>query len=299
MKIFKQSYVGMKEKEPDAVAPLAFLVPYEDNAAGRKRIESVTSWVNGYSWGEKPSQKPGQILDNEPMHGFRIIGWSDRWSTDNKTARILDPRGFMLEIYIPNLIALIQDTTIVNGLIDSELVWAREGANNALISIESDDYKTAWFEGKDLTPQVGDIVRDGKGIEYQYLGKRAYSYVGNAKREIIPAIPKGSPVRNYMYRPDWEDVGSPVYKRMKEAHLYLCKSVPAGGYYQTKVGAVSPRAGAMKIEAILGNETIVSTNGVFPVSAATSMTHNIDATKWGVGYAGAGPWFGSDEIVIH
>lgn len=302
MKIFKQSFVGIKPNiEKGEVAPLAFLVPYEDNAAGRKRIETVDLWLNGHRYYNNEPKIEGKIYDNTPMTGFKIVGWADRWSTDNKTARILDPRGFMLEIYIPNLVAIIQDTTIVNGEIKDELIWAREGANNALISTKSEEYKRAWFEGKILTPSVGDIVRDGKGIEYQYLGKRQYSYIGKTQKQVPnPNLRTGNWV---LYQTLFEEDGSIVYYNpRKEMHIYLCKAVPEVGYYSSvTAGEAVIRTGVMKIEAILGNEEIdISKPFKVPYDRA-AMYHNADCTQWSdnEAYSWGRDIFRAEEILIH
>lgn len=296
MKIFKQSFVGIKPNiEKGEVAPLAFLVPYEDNAAGRKRIETVDLWLNGYSrsWDKSPKIE-GKIYSNTPMSGFKIVGWADRWSTDNKTARILDPRGFMLEIYIPNLVAIIQDTTIVKGEIKDELIWAREGANNALISTKSEEYKTAWFEGKNLTQSVGDIVRDGKGIEYQYLGKRRYSFIGKTRKQV--PNPNLRPGNWVLHRDVYQEDGGIVYNNpMKEMHIYLCKSVPAVGYYSSvHAGEVVLRTGVMKVEAILGNEEIDIRKPFKVPYDRAAMYHNADGTQWS-----GHDVFRAEEIVVH
>lgn len=296
MKIFKQSYVGIKkEKSDDATAPLAFLVPYEDNAAGKKRMDSVDLWTNGtYGWQRKDTDpRVGLIIDNKPMKGFKIVGWADRWSTDNKTARIADPRGFELEIYIPNLVALIQDTTIVNGEIRDQLIWAREGANNALISIHSEDYKGAWFEGDVLEPVAGDIVRDSKGIEYQYLGKLAFDYVGKERVEVPPP-PNAD--RWTLHQRHYKETGNEVRHTSKAMHLYKLVSIPKTVFHW-KDSEVMLRAGPMKIEAILRRDTLNLKETLKARYGA--MYHNATGTKWQKeGYGGNEEFFTAEGIEI-
>ena len=283
-----------KEKDEDATAPLAFLVPYEDNAAGKKRMDSVDSWMTNSWHSTSMDPRPGLIVDNKPMKGFKIVGFASRWSTDNKTARISDPRGFELEIYIPNLVALIQDTTIVNGVIQDQLIWAREGANNALISIHSEDYKTAWFEGDVLDPVAGDIVRDSKGITYQYLGKLAFDFVGKERVEVPPP-PNAD--RWTLHQRHYRETGGEVRHTSKPMHLYKYVDIPKN-IYRWGEDEVVLRAGPMKIEAILQRDTL-NLKTPLKVGYDSGLYHNADGTKWQKeGYGSSSDFFRAERIEI-
>ena len=46
MKVFSKLFVGIKKAYEDN-PPLAFATPYEENAAGKKRQDTVMSWLGG------------------------------------------------------------------------------------------------------------------------------------------------------------------------------------------------------------------------------------------------------------
>ena len=91
-------------------------------------------WLNHFEWvdrvithiGEEivPERLQPRIIDNVPMRGFQIQKSVSRCSTSNKLWRILDPRGFELEITTGTMEDLILGGIITNGLIVDECVWA-------------------------------------------------------------------------------------------------------------------------------------------------------------------------------
>ena len=106
LKLFEEHFVGINHEREDVTAgPLAFMTPQEDNAAGRKRRESVRQWLYGYYYNpDKPqdaSKHETKLVANKAMSGFRVVDYADRWSTSNKLARIFDPNGF--EVWNGNL----------------------------------------------------------------------------------------------------------------------------------------------------------------------------------------------------
>lgn len=64
-----------------------------------------------------------RIITNTPLEGFRLVKSVNRYSTSNKLWRVLDPRGFELEISTANLEELMMDCVIDHGLIKAECVW--------------------------------------------------------------------------------------------------------------------------------------------------------------------------------
>lgn len=63
------------------------------------------------------------IIDNVPMEGFRIQHSVSRYSTSNKLWRILDPRGFELEITTGTMEDLVMSGVIDKGLIVGPCIW--------------------------------------------------------------------------------------------------------------------------------------------------------------------------------
>jgi len=175
MKIFEKSYIGIDHNRDDITAgPLAFLTPYEDNAAGAKRRQTVREWLNGYYWrrGEKEKENTEtRIVDNKPKAGFRVVDFAARHSTSNKVARVYDPDGYELEISMANLVDILIDGVVEKGEIKSECIWGREGANNWLVPLDSEMYKRALKPGQKLEAEIGDRVIGNHSREYIYLGR--------------------------------------------------------------------------------------------------------------------------------
>lgn len=145
------------QKYATIIAPLAFAQTYEP---GTKSFESKQKtqdkWAYGDYGGEAYRYQDGKvwcirthydrgtrtstvkdfmveeylqprIIDNVPMEGFRVEKSVSRYSTSNKLWRILDPRGFELEISTQNLEDLMMDCVIDHGLIMASCVWDAKG----------------------------------------------------------------------------------------------------------------------------------------------------------------------------
>lgn len=106
---------------------------------GRIKLENRagTVWAVGqkqeYDWAtrqyilinvDEPVDPQPLLLDNTPLHGFKIQKFVSRYSTSNKVWRILDPRGFELEVSTPCLDELMGETDILKGgIIVEKCVW--------------------------------------------------------------------------------------------------------------------------------------------------------------------------------
>lgn len=143
IKIPAKHYVGMVQRDNEKL-PLAFITPNGEDAASIKRIDTVNEWVNNNGrWGRNKAL-PSRVIDNIPLSGFKLTadirstsyGGLDKW-------RIEDPRGFELEITSGNLARLLSVGMIDRGEINDQCVWGRDGANNVLISVNTDEYKAA------------------------------------------------------------------------------------------------------------------------------------------------------------
>jgi hypothetical protein len=198
MKVFSQLYVGLKSQGKDKV-DLGFATPYENNAAFRKRKETVDNWVGKYQYRVGPDglyerNERGQlvqekieprhkIVDNQPRSGFRITDDVKRiyWGGGNVVWRVEDPAGFELEIQSQNLMAIIQTAGIgEGGVIPGSCLWGRDGKDNILLHEKSDEYKNAILAAETLkSPKkaaasdriVGSTYLLQDGSEAVYLGK--------------------------------------------------------------------------------------------------------------------------------
>lgn len=187
MKYFDKYYVGFAENRQTASGkPLGFAVPDGTDSAAKKRKKTVDEWASGrYYYSNEETPAAGKVYDNVPMTGFRLTEWNGRYVTDNKVVRVLDPRGFELEIYIPNLMDIILNCEVDHGLIKEELVWLREGANNRLVRTADPTFAEAKrlteAAGQKLnTPrlghEVGDIISNTYGT-FLYMGLMDVEFV--------------------------------------------------------------------------------------------------------------------------
>lgn len=63
-----------------------------------------------------------KIIENTPVNGFKIQKCISR-NISNKLWRILDPRGFELEMSSQDLETLIFNSIIINGEIQGKCMW--------------------------------------------------------------------------------------------------------------------------------------------------------------------------------
>lgn len=94
-------------------------------------------WISGTRWENVPgtltnlqvqfadwADPQPQVYNNTPMRGFKIENSVSRYSTSNKLWRILDPRGFELEISTGCLENIIMEAGILKGgEIDAPCAW--------------------------------------------------------------------------------------------------------------------------------------------------------------------------------
>jgi hypothetical protein len=141
VKTFDQMYVGLVAPQQTAV-PLGFMVPDGTDAGAIKRKQTVDHWASTGYYGRK--KLTAQTHKNEPIEGFKFVdhirypsrNGIDKW-------RIYDPRGFELEITSRNVLHLIFNGAVMQGMIQGKCIWVRERAQNLLIMTNSEEYKEA------------------------------------------------------------------------------------------------------------------------------------------------------------
>ena len=157
IKFYPKLYLGLREQpiyENGIVIstnpPLGFLTPAGSDKAAKKRMDSVDGWVHQYNWVWDPVtrtqiQKPSiptETIDNLVLSGFKIAKMVRRYETSNVVWRIVDPRGFELEIASQCLAYIIEDVGIgAGGIIEVPCVWGRLGPKNWLVPQNSEYWK--------------------------------------------------------------------------------------------------------------------------------------------------------------
>jgi len=140
-------YVGFQARPSVDELPLGFMTPDGTDKAAIKRKATVDNWARGYGYGaqnQAEDKLPAQTYENKPMIGFKLgrnVRHGYGWGQGNVKWRIEDPRGFELEITSPNLAQIMAFSTIEKGEILEECIWARLGAENILVPVDSDVYK--------------------------------------------------------------------------------------------------------------------------------------------------------------
>ncbi|AVH84940.1 hypothetical protein RsoM2USA_11 [Ralstonia phage RsoM2USA] len=174
-------YIGYQSRHGVATK-LGFATYYEENAACRKRQETINSWSSNVFSKE--------ILDNAPMKGMRIsknVTHGGGWNDTTTWWRIEDPRGFELEISSGNLAKLLGHCNISEGVMSEDCVWGWDKGNGSkvvLLPVNSEIYKAAQASSavhyaksmKLADLKLGDYVElknDTKGI---FFGKVTYGY---------------------------------------------------------------------------------------------------------------------------
>lgn len=168
----------------------------------------------GRSWSGKG---PEAFYDNIPTAGMVLGDSVSRWTTQNKLFRVLDPRGFEVEVPTGNVSTLLNYCTVVKGVIQEECVWGREGGSHILLPVTSEPYVEArkvihkvaneLLKMGDL--QLGDRVKvmsqgDIIPTEYEFFGivklswlrkcsknryRSSHGYSWNYRTELIQSIP--------------------------------------------------------------------------------------------------------------
>ncbi len=194
---FDDWFVGIRgDIESGETLPLAFVTQNTNDAAFKKREETVRSWAAG-----RYAKKPAIFKDikNTPTEGFVIVDFESRHVTSNKVFRVSDPRGWLFEIYADNLVHLIQTCTLEKGIIKAPIIYAKKDANIYLTHPTDprlfDPRGQKSIAAKDLL--LGDMILQQKQ-RLIYVG--SYDLVA-FKRETI---------RHNRYKDSWHGSGEKI-----------------------------------------------------------------------------------------
>lgn len=209
-------YVGFQQRNKEGIS-LGFMTPYGTDAAAKKRMATVDTWAKQGLYGNYnyttrqyeniPDAIPAVIHDNKPMTGFKVshsVNHSSSWASCKDKWRILDPRGFELEITSGNFERVLEYTDILKGEIQGECIWARLGSNNILVPVGTDIYRNAMDntarEGskvslKELRPGYKVTLKNGQVgiymglfhiVQNSYYGAdTAFNYKVSAKKRHV------------------------------------------------------------------------------------------------------------------
>mgnify|MGYP000031120187 CR=1 FL=1 len=171
--------------------PQGFPTPHGTDAAFTKRKATVDKWTG--------SKGTFNVIDNVPVSGFRIVGDVARhggwFGNSNIVWRVEDPRGFEIDVFSPNLAAMISQCTLEQGVITTPCLYARNSSGrNALVPITTDEYKAALSHTKRKKAsstslkdiKMGDVVQCSDGSEVIFVKK---IYCIAVKRQTATTAP--------------------------------------------------------------------------------------------------------------
>ena len=162
---------------------LAYLTHADDkqNKSFLKRYETAIRWSDrsrGYS--KDIELNLGEVIDNKPMSGFQVgTGVGKRWATQASYIKCMDPRGFEVEIDTSNIVNLINNSTITNGLVEGECVWVWNRSNHLLVPVNSDLYEDVCRQQsfRDTTPVPSSKMKYGEA--YRNLNDDCVLFLGS------------------------------------------------------------------------------------------------------------------------
>lgn len=174
----KQIKVGYNERRDTYSGKLAYVI-YKDAKGKLRKEKSWRGWIQ---------EKMGiDDFDNVPTNGFVINkgagGYGSGWNHRAAKVRVFDPRGFEIEIDIPNLLHILQETQCDPGKgLTGEFVYSWEGSELRLLPTSCKEYKEAnefttlqdqKISAKDLV--IGATYLTKSEDTVIYLGKHNWS----------------------------------------------------------------------------------------------------------------------------
>lgn len=143
---------------------------------GRRWAKTILNWTT-----REEVLGIEKFHQNTPTSGFDVFKSVARYR-GNKLARVRDPRGFVIEISMANLIYLIGNTTLINGIVQDLCVWGKDNDGNILIPVDSLEYKELMNPLEPDKPvklvnikhvKKGDLCLLKDGDELVYCGRHA------------------------------------------------------------------------------------------------------------------------------
>ena len=185
----RRLYIGFKYPSIEGEPNLAYVGYYGETNKLHKK-DSIDNWRN--------KEIPVQELDNDPMEGFifgRKVGDGGYGYNKRKAwVRVLDPRGFEIEITVDNLLLILKESGCsAGGKIIGKFVYYFDNGNLMLLPTTSVLYeemakhtekmdKSKKIKAKDLV--VHKVYRTKNGDKTIYLGRfptYRYGYVYKGK----------------------------------------------------------------------------------------------------------------------
>ena len=137
-------------------------------------------------------------FDNIPIEGFvlnkKAGGTKNGWNARQTYCRVYDPRGFEIELSIPNLLYILENTNSIKGKgLEGKFVYGWDSKNLVLIPENSPEYKDM-VEFSDMQNTnikkseliLGGIFIDSMNEKWTYLGDGFKKYYSKFSAQKMP-----------------------------------------------------------------------------------------------------------------
>lgn len=106
----KKIKVGFQHRNNTYTNKLGFVIYYDEKGTLRKE-NSWSGWID--------KTIPSEEFENTPTEGFvldeKVGGYSTGWNHRDTYVRVYDPRGFEIEIKVPNLLWILEWCSCIRG----------------------------------------------------------------------------------------------------------------------------------------------------------------------------------------
>lgn len=257
--------VGYQERKDTYTGKLAYVI-YTDAKGVLRKANSWNSWRND-------NIEP-DLFKNEPMSGFilnRDVGGTRRsygWNARVEKVRVYDPRGFEMEVSIPNLLFILQECTSSKGKgLEGEFVYSWQGPELVLLPTSSSEYKECLkftsvqakkVSARELIPGATYLTKDMGYLVY--LGRFQYYTLKSDYNYRNYSFGRSEAVTNYEVVHKKQHI---FYEPQKDTPSYSPKFLPLPS--MNKLARVANES-CVDNYAELVDEFQNSTNGSKPVS---------------------------------
>jgi hypothetical protein len=194
--------VGYNMRSDTYTDLLGYVIYYDEKGKLRKET-SWRGWIDkgipkaetrrfyDYSTGQYVEKRieardplPTHDYENLPTEGFilnkRVGGGSgySSWHQRDTKCRVWDPRGFEIEIDIPNLLFILQENNSIKGKgLEGQFVYAWEGKDLVLLPVTSQEYQNSikFTELRSKKVSAKELV---PGYTYQTKEQEILIYLG-------------------------------------------------------------------------------------------------------------------------
>ena len=222
MFIPKKIKVGYQKRSDTYSQKLAYVIYYDT----KNKLRKETSWQN---WRDK--DMGDDEFDNTPMEGFvlnkKVGGTRYHYDMRQTYTRVYDPRGFEVEITIPNLLHILEHTSSIRGKgLEGEFVYAWDGTELVLLPVSSPDYE-------DLQKKTETLIENNyiKGSElvvgktYGTIDGEGYVYLGK-----YPKVKYNVNTWQFPYEPVGKDIPKEEWFTLTKPQYWF---ISPGGYLHT------------------------------------------------------------------